>query len=202
MPDATAAAWINPLISGGAGLLGVVIGAALGAYAQARGRRADFQSRQLNEFYGPLLGLRAVIRAHGELRVRIQGAHDASWGELVKMARDDGGVDAVVRLREGPLGKTFKEAVGEDDRQFREVIFPCYKQMIEIFRAKISLAEPDTRQHLPALVEFVEVWDRFLQGALPGQVTQKLGHTERNLYPLYQSIETTHDQIRRRLAGE
>jgi hypothetical protein len=173
----------------------------LNLYAERRRRQLDFVARQLAEFYGPLLGLRSAIRTHGELRVKLEAAQDASWRELVRTAREDGGVGVIQRLREGPLGKQYDAMIDEENRHFRENIMPLYRRMVETFRDKISLAETPTRQHFPALIEFVEVWDRFLQGKIPGQVTQTLGHTEKNVHPLYANLEQTHDRLQRRLAG-
>jgi hypothetical protein len=201
MPDAVTASWINPLISGAAALLGVAIGAALNVYAEGKRRRADFTARQLRDFYGPLLGLRSAIRAHSELRVKLQDAQDAAWAQVVEQARQDGGIGAIQKLREGPLGQKFSGMIDEETRQFREVILPWYKKMVEVFRDNISLAEPETRSHFAVLIQFVEVWERFLDGKIPGQVTQELGHTEAKLHPLYDNIERTHDRLRRSLEG-
>ena len=68
--------------------------------------------------------------------------------------------------------------------------------MVQTFHDNISLAEPETRKHFPVLVEYVEVWNSFLQGKLPGQVSQSLRHTEANLHPLYDNIRETHERLR------
>jgi hypothetical protein len=196
-----AAEWVSQLIAAGSGLLGVGVGAALNLYAEGRRRHAEFVARQLNEFYGPLLGLHAAIRAHTQLRLKIGDAQDATWRDLVQEAREDGGVDAIQRLREGPLGVTYRTMIDEEERHFKEGVFPFYRDMVRVFREHIALADPDTRQHLPALIEYVEVWERWFRGVIPGQVTQAIGHSERNLHPFYRSIEEVHDRLRKQLGG-
>lgn len=38
-------------------------------------------------------------------------------------------------------------------------------------------------------MEFVEIWDRFLADALPGEVVTKLGHAEEKLHVFYDHLE-------------
>jgi hypothetical protein len=191
---------LYPLITAAAGLGGVLIGTFGNARREREKRDADFMARQLAEFYGPLLGLRSAIRAHGELRVKLSAAQEASWQDLVNSAREEGGTAAIQRLREGSLGQKYSAIIDDEEQKFRELILPWYKKMIEVFRDNISLSEPETRKHFPALIEFVEVWERFLNDKLPGQVSQSLGHTETKLHPLYANIEETHDRLREHLA--
>lgn len=43
--------------------------------------------------------------------------------------------------------------------------------------------------HYPALVEFVEVWNRALSDAIPRTVPEKIGHGEEALQGLYADAE-------------
>jgi len=73
--------------------------------------------------------------------------------------------------------------------------------MVAIFREKLWLAEPDTRAYLPALIEFVDLWDRWLAESVPGEVIEKLGHSEKHLHPFYEHLEKRHDELRSVLAA-
>ena len=77
-----------------------------------------------------------------------------------------------------------------------------YRQMIAIFRDKWSWAEPETRRHLPALVEFVEIWERHLKGAVSGEALEHLAYSEENLKPLFAHLEATHDRLQRVLSED
>ena len=58
MPD-----WVPSLISAASGLAGVVVGALGVALRDRKERRYLFLKRQVEEFYGPLVGLRHDVRA-------------------------------------------------------------------------------------------------------------------------------------------
>ena len=72
--------------------------------------------------------------------------------------------------------------------------------MIKIFRDNMWLAEKSTLQHFPTLIEYVDLWDRFMADTLPGEVVTALGHTEESLYSLYKDLQKRHDEIRSQLA--
>jgi hypothetical protein len=58
-----------------------------------------------------------------------------------------------------------------------------------IFTDGMWLAEPSTIRHYAALVEFVEIWNRFLDQSLPREVLQQIEHKEETLQPLYADLE-------------
>ena len=66
--------FLNPLISAAAGLGGVFLGGWLSDRREREKRRTAFVTRQLSEFYGPLVSMRTEIRSRGELRVKIENA--------------------------------------------------------------------------------------------------------------------------------
>jgi hypothetical protein len=79
---------------------------------------------------------------------------------------------------------------------FTDVSMPLYRRMLETFREKMWLAEPETRQYLSALIEFVDVWERHIRGTMPGEVVLEINHTEQNLHPFYEHLTQTHDRLR------
>ena len=71
--------------------------------------------------------------------------------------------------------------------------------MLEIFRAQMGLAEPETIQHFPALVQFVELWNRHLQSPLPVGVLGEGDASEDRLKGLYDDIEKHFRELSDRL---
>lgn len=84
-----------------------------------------------------------------------------------------------------PYGKIIEY----DNNQLREELIPLYRKMLDIFTEKYWLADEDTRAYYQEFLEFVEIWERFLAEALPGEVIRKLGHTEENVLPFYEHVE-------------
>jgi hypothetical protein len=144
--------WLIPITSAVAALVGVYVGAYLVDARERKKRRSDFITRQLTEFYGPLVARRAET--------------------------------------------------GYDNASVSDTLLPAYRQMIIIFREKWSLAEPETRRHLPALVKFVEIWEGHLKGTVSGAASEQLAHSEENLKPLFAHLETTHDRLQRALSED
>lgn len=183
-----------------AGLGGVLVGSWLGTRREISQRRYVFLERQLREFYSPLLGLRAEIRMRSELRASIHSAADAEWRRLCGEARETADpVDAVQKLQDRRW-KDFERIIDYDNRQFTEELVPAYRRMLEVFRDNIWLAELKTRGFFNKLLEFVEIWERWLARAIPYEVVQKLGHSEETLEPFYRHLEQKHDELRERLS--
>jgi hypothetical protein len=73
---------------------------------------------------------------------------------------------------------------------------PRYREMIDVFRDKMWLAEPETREYFKSLIEFVDVWDKVLAEKLPPSVAKAIDHSEQNLHPFYHHLERMHDRFR------
>lgn len=189
---------VSLLIPAVSGLCGVWIGARLTDRREIQKRRYDFITRQLDEFYAPLLGLRTEIRARSELRVRISGAANDTWQKLCA-ERGPSRVEAQEKLLRD-RGPQFSAIIDHDNKQLREALLPAYRKMADTFRDRLSLAEEETRQFYPILFEFIEIWDRFIAESLPGEVVLALGHGEEKLYPFYEHLKVTHDKLRTMLA--
>jgi len=76
---------------------------------------------------------------------------------------------------------------------------PGYRKMLSIFRDKMWLAEMSTRHYYRELVEFVELWERWLNRTLPAEVVKRIGHDESRLHPLYENVSDRLETIRTRL---
>lgn len=193
-PDFTA-----PLIAAASALIGVTIGGFITSHNQKKERRQRFIREQLTEFYAPLLGMRERLRAGGEIRLSVRTAAGAEWPRLVEEAR----AHSLDRLRELEEQRwpQFQRIIEDDNRKLEAEDIPQYHQMLDLFTAKMHLAEPSTRQHFSALVEFVELWERCLRGALPGEVVQRIGPDEENLSGYYADLEANFRAIADRAEG-
>jgi len=171
-------------ISVAGALVGVLIGGWLTSRNQKRERQVKFFREQLGEFYGPMLAMRAEVLAKAELRLKIRDAAGAAWHELIKDARRGGGVGFSREVREG-ASPIFMEIIKYDDRQFAEEIIPVYREMVRRFVDKMHFSDVSTIGYLQELIDFVEIWNRWLAKSLPGEVVERLGHSEEKLLPFY-----------------
>lgn len=187
---------IAPAIAAAAGLLGVWIGALSTERAQQRSRAHQFRRAQLERFYGPMIALRTQTRILSELRVRVGAVADTAWREGVSGLS----VDGVERFRDASKD-AFHRIIEDENAQLRDLLLPNYNSMVRMFVSRYWLAEPSTREHLPALIEFVDVWRRWQAGSLPAEVLERLDHREDKLYPLYDDLAAHLDRLRGELAS-
>ena len=176
------------------GLGGVLLSGYLTDRRERAKRKAEFLTRQLDEFYGPLLSLHNEIRARSELRVKVDNALDTAHVKaMLKAGRD------MVEIVSDTHVPGIVQSVRDANQTFREILMPLYGQMVDVFRSKLWLAEPETRNYFSTLIEFVDVWDKILADRLPRDVAPAIGHTEANLKPFYEHLEATHDRLRGQL---
>jgi|SRR5580658_500112 hypothetical protein len=192
--------FLNPLISAAAGLGGVFLGGYLSDRREREKRRNDFITRQLAEFYGPLVSMRAEIQARSALRLKIQTAQDQNHMNDLLDAQLHGGPNAVKEMNDDNIPPML-DVMRDEYKIFTDVMMPLYRNMLQTFRDRMWLAETETRDYLPALVEFVDVWERHLRGTMPGEVLLEINHTEQNLHPFYDHLKSTHDRLRHVLAA-
>jgi hypothetical protein len=165
-------------------------------------RRLAFREQQLREFYSAILGLRKIIQAKTEIRVKVWTASDETWKQLCQEARRSyAPIETQERLSRERF-PSFQKGIDFDQDQLRNEVLPMFRQMVVLFKEKYWLADPDTQQFLPALTEFVELWDRNIAGAMPWEVIEHLKPTEKGVEPFYQHIELKHEALRKELSGE
>ena len=179
--------YLTAVISASAALLGVFVGGWMAALNGKKERRHALLMKKLEEFYGPFNGIRSRIRVKSELRPEISALLNKSWTQLIEQAR--------------PLGSDYMKEVSDNhapeydrmteynNNQLISELLPAYKELLALLISKMHLAEASTYEHLPALIRFIEVWDRWLNKTLPVEVLNELGHTEKSLYPLYEDVE-------------
>ena len=154
-------------------------------------RAVQFRKQQLEEFYGPLLAMHKEIRARSELRVKLQKAIDQQHSNAMLQA----GPAHVEEASDTHL-PTIMANIEDEAATFRSVLMPRYREMIDVFRQKMWLAQPETREYFKQLVEYVDVWDKTLARTLPHSIVSAVGHTEKNLHPFYDHLEAMHDKLR------
>jgi hypothetical protein len=179
------------------GLIGVAIGALLTSRREQKLRQLAFLEKQLSGFYSPMLGLRNEIKTHSAFRMRVQNEAQAAWVQLCAGTEN---LDAQERQRvTTERGPEFTRIIEYDNEKLSEILLPAYQKMLELFREGYWLAEQETRTYYADLIEFVEVWSRRIDKALPVEVLKRLEHSEDKLKPFYEHIERTHDEIRQKI---
>jgi hypothetical protein len=187
---------LTAIVGASAALLGALVGAFVTFRSQRIARAHDFRRQQLHQFYGPLAAMRTQVQILSELRVRVARESDVAWRENVSGATRE----AIERFR-AESGPGFKRIIDDDNAQLIKVQLPIYDHMVELFVSQYWLAEPSTREHLPALIEFVELWRRWQANALPAEVLERLDHREEKVHPLYGDVVMHLDRLRTELAS-
>jgi hypothetical protein len=170
---------LSSLIPAATGLLGVWLGGFWMSRNQRKERAERRISDQLTEFYAPMLGMRERLSAKGKVRLKVSNVAHKTWGQAPQEEREK-----------------YDKIIEYNNRQLIEVDIPLYKQMVDLFTAKMHLAEPSTRTHFPILVEFVEMWDRSFAGALPRDVAERVGANEDTLTPFYSDLQINFERLR------
>jgi hypothetical protein len=184
---------MQTLLPAVAGLLGVAVGGWMTGHHQKKDRETAFIKERLRDFYAPLLGMRSEIRAKSDLRLKITAVTHADWQQKFEGITDPEAKKAI-DIEESPK---FEKVFDYNNKQLLEEIVPLYRNMLEWFSSHMWLAEPSTLTHYPALVEFVELWNR--ADTLPGSVVTKLEHSEQKLYPFYDDLKTNFDVLSKKL---
>ena len=164
-------AWYLPFLSSiPSGLVGAAVVYYFGLRQRAKERRFAFLERQLTEFYAPLAGLRKQIRAKSELRLKVLNTTD-------------------------PGHPRSKATIDYYDKQFYEELIPKYREMLALFTDKYHLANADTRAFYQLFLEYVEIWNVWLAKSLSPNVPAELGHSEENVKPFYEHLESTMQRL-------
>lgn len=184
--------WV-PLLGalGVGGLCGTLISQFMTGRREKAARTNAFKKQRLEEFYGPLLAMHKEIRARSELRLKLQQAIDTEHINDMFLAgpgKTEGASDLHV--------SAILTNIRDENNTFCTVLMPRYRDMLNVFREKMWLAEPETRKYYFGLVEFVDVWDKILNDKLPSSAAPAIGHTEKNLEPFYEHLEIVHDRLR------
>jgi hypothetical protein len=184
---------IAPLIAATSGLSGVLIGGLIASRNQKVERRQRFIRDQLTEFYAPLLGLRERVRAYGKIRVKVNDAAGAAWPLLMEEARRRG-IEHLAEMEE-KLWPGYQKIIDDHNEQLKKELIPMYRQMVDVFTARMQFAEPSTRGYFGELVEFAELWQRYVSDALPGTVAERVVQSEESLAGLYADLQANYERL-------
>lgn len=192
--DETTAQVIGIVVTAAAGLAGVALGGLIAWRTQREQLRRDFLRRQLDEFYAPMLGMRALILVKSTTRVKVGEALNAAWFKLIEGRPPEQQIELEEKHVPG-----MEKVIEYDNQQFREQLLPMYRRMVEHFTQNMGLAEPETRRHYAVFVRFVEIWDRSEKGALPPEVIRELKHSEDECWPLYRNLAENVERLQKEL---
>lgn len=176
----------------------------IGAWAtrsvEIRRRRREFISKQLSEFYGPLLSTRVEIQAFIKQQNVNQAAANKVWQQNIRNALSVGGVEAVRCYRDSER-EFYMNMIKDDNVRSRDVLIPAYRRMVEIFRDKMWLADPESRKYFYVLYSFVCSWEQYSRDSLPADVLKEIDQDEEKLHRFYAHIEKMHDRLQGELVG-
>ena len=185
--------YIAPAVSALAGFVGVAIGAWLTSKREQAQRKLKFIEDQLSLFYSPLWGIKNTIHRNAELRETLQEIGQEQWAllctETEALSPEE---KQKITFEKWPK---FKKLLEYDDQKFEEELFPLYQEMLECFRKNYWLADEETRNFYPTLLQYVDVWNRNLKDALPYEVWKSLDHKESHLLAFYEHLEAKHNEL-------
>lgn len=164
---------IAPVISG-------YIGVRYGLKQIKLQKQINLIEKQLDQFYSPVIGLHKEIKAKSEFRFKINELSTDAWKENARNIGRNGNAPEVVSMH---------KEIEYNNRQLKEEFIPAYNKMLDIFKENYWLAEPETKEFYTELVEYVEVWNRYLKDGLPVGVLDKINHDEGKLKPFYEELE-------------
>lgn len=140
-----------------------------------------------------MLGIRNEIQTHSIFSIRLQNEANAAWQTLCEQATELG-IEQLNQLSR-QRSEEFSRIITYDNKRLKKDVLPLYRKMLTVFRDNYWLADPETRQYYTLLVEFVEIWNRWMENSLPREVLLRLNHREEKLQPLYQNLQRKHDEI-------
>jgi len=173
----------SPLIGTiSSGLISAFIVYHFGIRQLAHTRKEEFRQQQLAEFYAPLTGMVKQIRAEIEIAHKVSLAANVAWQKICERHKGQ-------NWDSSEEYAPFHRIIEYDNEKLKRDLVPRYQEMLRLFTERYHFATAETRRHYQAFLEFVELWNRFLADALPGEVTQELSISEEEILPFYQHIE-------------
>lgn len=157
--------------------------------------RHDFVKQQIRDLYSPLVSNIKRIRTSSDIRVELSQACNEAWRNICENKPKP-------LQNHDELFKPFKKQIEEENKRFPKYLLPIYDKMVEIFTKSYWLAEPTTQQFYQPFCRYVELWHRYIDGGIPGEVLKEIKIEEKPLEPFYADIEHTLCLLRSELAQE
>lgn len=129
------------------------------------------------------------------MRQKVHDCGRAEWSALF-VGIDSPEEKARIKNERWPA---FEALIQYSEDQLKKELVPLYNQMVALFTTNMQFAEDATREHFAMLVEFTEVWNRYLQNPMPPEVVLCLKQDEKKLYPFYADLETQFRMLRKKL---
>lgn len=178
---------VTAIISAGSGMFGVIIGSSVTVVNGYLQRRRAGIRQKLEEFYGPMLAIRARIKAKSELRLRLSSIAGEEWAKLFSTGKADN--PETSKKIDHDRWPEYQRLIEQANEETGSEIIPAYKEMVDVFVAKLYLANEVTRSFFSVLVEHVAVLDMYFKSPLPREVARRLDHSEKKLDPFYEELE-------------
>ncbi len=193
---------VQTIVPAVSGLLGVGIGAWINAYVtdkrERQKQRHDFQAKQIAELYGPLVALHHELQARAAIRDRIIDTAVEVREQVIDAGRLVGR-EELRRLHADEL-PGYDAVANMPHQGFVDMLLPTYQAIRDLYREKLWLAEPDTRAHFPPLLEFVSLWEWYLDQKPPGRIMLGLKHSSKKLEPVFDHLHQEHERLRKDLS--
>ncbi|GAB6990867.1 hypothetical protein [Paenibacillus pini] len=151
-----------------------------------------FVERQLDQFYGPMLGCINYLDANRALRIFLYEKES----EVMNDNDIDEFLDNKVRL------EYINNSIAYDNKIFLEQVFPQYRKMLSLFSEHSSCVLPETMKHYQTLYKFVGIWERHFAKAVNREVVARLDFEEDKLIDLYLNIRQTVDKLQKELLSK
>ena len=151
----------------------------------------EFDQRRLDEFYGPMLGLINQVRANAQASVKATAASDEAWRDIC-------------RRQPRPFQdhdkhfEPFQRSLEYENERFTREDLAAYDRMLEIFKSKLFLSYPSSKQWFDMFCQYVDHWHR----PLPPEARMKLNISRTSLPEFYADVQKHADNLRRKLSGE
>ena len=82
-----------------------------------------------------------------------------------------------------------------ENEKFETVDILLYNEMLDIFKTKMQLAYPYTREWYNKFSHFVGLWNGFLNKKISRGALKKVVISEKELKPFYLELENKHDSL-------
>lgn len=151
-------------------------------------KKLEFITKQITEFYSPMLGYIYRIEASNLLQKELSKLAEEAWKEIVANSPKDKNLDEEF--------KPFQKLIEYDNKITNEEVLPLFYKMHDIFTQNYWLAEDSTKQHYLKLSRYVDVWRRFQDDSIPRQVLWKMEKDENLLIPFKTDIKNKLDYLK------
>ena len=152
-------------------------------------KKLEFITKQITEFYSPILGYIYRIEASNLLQEELSELAGEAWKEIVANNDKNENLDEEF--------KPFKKLIEYDNKITNEEVLSLFYKMHDIFTQNYWLAENSTKQHYLKLSRFVDVWKRFQNDSIPRQVLWKMEKDEDLLIPFKTDIKNKLDYLKK-----